>query len=63
MGEGEKENNLLKHFLFHGKPAFSTSPGEGWPKAGVCPSSGRQMSSHLLTTNNSHSKLWGTLVR
>jgi len=45
MGEGEKENNLLKHFLFHGKPAFSTSPGEGWPKAGVCPSSGRQMSS------------------
>ena len=29
MGEGEEENNLLKHFLFHGKPAFSTSPGEG----------------------------------
>jgi len=29
MGEGEKEKNLLKHFLFHGKPAFSTSPPEG----------------------------------
>ncbi|PJA30276.1 MAG: hypothetical protein CO189_00405 [candidate division Zixibacteria bacterium CG_4_9_14_3_um_filter_46_8] len=41
MGEGEKENNLLKHFLFHGKPAFSTSPQKrgfkcyyvhSWPK-------------------------------
>jgi len=26
MGEGEKEKNLLKHFLFDGTPAFSTSP-------------------------------------
>jgi len=26
MGEGKKEKNLLKHFLFHGNPAFSTSP-------------------------------------
>jgi len=29
MGEGEKEKNFLKHFLFHGSPAFSTSHEEG----------------------------------
>jgi len=29
MGEGEKEKNLLKHFLFDGTPAFSTLPKVG----------------------------------
>jgi hypothetical protein len=29
MGEGEKEKNFLRHFLFHGSAAFSTSPEAG----------------------------------